>query len=86
MTEDAPALRDLLYLDFEKAASILSQFEAGLRERISVTDDSGKTRTAGTKFGFPLAGANLNVDYLDKRSTLESKYCTTTCLLSSRAG
>jgi hypothetical protein len=61
-------------LDFDKAASIWSQFEQGLVERISVTEDTGKTRAAGTKFGVPgVAAANLGVDYLDKRSTLESK-------------
>lgn len=74
MTQDTAPLRDLLYLDFDKAASIWSQFERGLLERISVTEDTGKTRAAGTKFGVPgVAGVNLGVDYLDKRSTLESK-------------
>jgi hypothetical protein len=67
-------LRDLLYLDFDKAASIWSQFEEGLLERVSVTEDTGKDRTAGTKFGIPgIAEANLGVDYLQKRSTLQSK-------------
>jgi hypothetical protein len=46
-------LRDLLYLDFEKAASIWSQFEEGLLESVSVTEDTGKDRAAGTKFGIP---------------------------------
>jgi hypothetical protein len=67
-------IRDLLYLDFDKAASIWSQFEEGLLERVSVTEDTGKDRAAGTKFGFPgIAEANLGVDYLEKRSTLRSK-------------
>jgi hypothetical protein len=67
-------LRDLLYLDFDKAASIWSQFEEGLLERLSVTEDTGKDRAAGTKFGIPgVAEANLGVDYLQKRSTLQSK-------------
>jgi hypothetical protein len=66
--------RDLLYLDFDKAASIWSQFEEGLLERVSVTEDKGKDRAAGTKFGIPgIAEANLGVDYLQKRSTLQSK-------------
>jgi hypothetical protein len=30
MTQDVAPLRDLLYLDFDKAASIWSQFERGL--------------------------------------------------------
>src|SRR4051812_34408019 len=58
------SVRDLLYLDFDKAASIWSQFEEGLLERISETEDSGKDRTAGTKFGIPkLAEASLGVEY-----------------------
>ena len=53
-------LRDLLYPDFDKAASIWSQFEEGLLERMSVTEDAGKNRTAGTKFGIPgIAQASL---------------------------
>ncbi len=67
-------IRDLLYLDFDKAASIWSQFEGGLRERLSVTDDSGKGQKAGVSFGIPkIAEANLGVDYTGKRSVLETK-------------
>lgn len=67
-------IRDLIYFDFDKAASIWSQFDEGLLERTSVTEDVGKDRAAGTKFGIPgLAEANLGVDYLQKRSTLQSK-------------
>lgn len=67
-------IRDLLYLDFDKAASIWSQFEEGLLERVSVTEDLGKDRTAGTKFGLPgVAEARLGVDYIQKKSTLQSK-------------
>jgi hypothetical protein len=74
MRETSLPLRDLLYLDFDKAGSIWSQFEEGLTERLSVTEDSGKDRGAGTKFGLPgIAEANLGVDYQQKRSTLHSK-------------
>jgi hypothetical protein len=75
-------LRDLLYLDFDKAASIWSQFEEGLLKSIDVTEDTGKDRAAGTKFGLKFgvpgladaqAEANLGVDYIQKRSTLQSK-------------
>ena len=67
-------IRDLIYFDFDKAASIWSQFEEGLLERTSVTEDLGKDRSAGTKFGLPgIAEANLGVDYLQKKSTLQSK-------------
>jgi hypothetical protein len=74
MHESPVNLRDLLYLDFDKAASIWSQFEEGLPERVSVTSDAGKDRTAGTKFGIPgIAEANLGVDYQQKRSVLYSR-------------
>src|SRR5688572_5575073 len=67
-------LRDLLYLDFDKAASIWSQFEEGLLDKLSITEETGKDRAAGAKFGFPgIAEANLGVDYVQKRSTLQSK-------------
>jgi hypothetical protein len=70
----ALTIRDLLYLDFDKAASIWSQFEEGLVERTSVTDDSGKERAAGTKFGIPgVAEANLGAEYQKKRSTLQTR-------------
>jgi hypothetical protein len=74
MTKTPFTVRDLLYLDFDKAASIWSQFEEGLLERVSVTEDTGKDRTAGAKFGIPsVAEANLGVDYQQKRSTLQSR-------------
>src|SRR5689334_17760363 len=72
--KNTSTVRDLLYFDFDKAASIWSQFEEGLLERVSVTEETGKDRSAGTKFGIPgLAEANLGVDYLQKKSTLQSK-------------
>jgi hypothetical protein len=67
-------MRDLLYLDFEKAASIASQLAGGLRERLSTTQDTGRDTDAGVKFGIPgLADAKLGADYTDKRSTFESR-------------
>jgi hypothetical protein len=67
-------IRDLIYFDFDKAASIWSQFEEGLLERTSVTEDLGKDRAAGTRFGIPgVAEASLGVDYLQKTSKLQSK-------------
>jgi hypothetical protein len=68
-------IRDLIYFDFEKAASIYSQLEGGLRERVSISEDSGKDRNAGTKFGIPrLAEAKLGVEYTEKTSILETKF------------
>ncbi len=67
-------MRDLLYFDFEKAASIASQLAGGLRERLSTTEDTGKDTGAGVKFGIPgLADAKLGADYAEKRSTFESR-------------
>lgn len=67
-------MRDLLYFDLEKAASIASQLGGGLRERFSVTHDIGKDTSAGVRFGLPhLADAKLGVDYAEKRLTLESR-------------
>lgn len=67
-------IRDLLYLDFGKAASIWSQLEGGLRDRLSVTDDLGKDRSAGVTLRVPgVAEASLGADYIEKRSVLESK-------------
>jgi len=67
-------IRDLLYFDFDKAASIWSQFHGGLREKISITEDQDKGQEAGVKFGIPkIAEARLGVQYGDKRSILETK-------------
>jgi hypothetical protein len=74
MKNNPKELRDLLYLDFDKAASIWSQFDQGLLERASVAEDTGRDQSAGTKFGIPgIAEANLGVDYVQKRSTLHSR-------------
>lgn len=67
-------IRDLVYLDFEKASSIWSQFEGGLRESVTTSDDDSKGQKARVRFGIPkIAEANLGADYLQKRSTLETK-------------
>ena len=41
------SIRDLIYFDFEKAASIWSQLSGGLRERVSETDDRARGHTPG---------------------------------------
>lgn len=67
-------INDFLYFDFEKAASIFSQLEGGLRERLSVTEDKSKDTSAGATFGIPkIAEAKLGADYVEKRSVIESK-------------
>ena len=75
MGEQELKLRDLLYLDFDKTASIWSQLDLGLLERVSVTQDSGKDRSAGAKFGVPgLAEANLGVEKRSKFSEEQMVY------------
>jgi len=67
-------IRDLLYFDFEKAASIFSQFDEGWLEQESVTEDSSKGQGAGVRLGIPnVAEAKLGAEYLQKRSTLRSR-------------
>ena len=74
MSAKHPQIRDLLYFDFDKAASIWSQFAGGLREKLSVTEDAGKNENAGVRFGIPkIAEANLGTLNTDKTSTLESR-------------
>jgi len=68
------AIRDLIYFDFNKAASIWSQFEGGLRERISVTEDKAKDHIAGARLGIPnIVEAKLGAEYTDSTSVMESK-------------
>lgn len=67
-------VRDLIYLDFDKAASISSQLSGGLREKLEVTEDDGKAQKAGVKFGIPtVAEANLGVDYATKQSAVQTR-------------
>lgn len=67
-------LRDLLYFDFNKAASLQSQTTDGLHKTTEVSEDSGKNREAGAGFNIPgLAEAKLGVDYAEKRSILQSR-------------
>jgi hypothetical protein len=67
-------IRDLIYFDFNKAASIWSQFEGGLRERVSLAEDKTKDRTAGIRLGIPhMVEASFGTEYGNVTSVLESK-------------
>lgn len=67
-------IRDLIYFDFDKAASIWSQFEGGLRERVSVSEDTSKDESAGVSLGIPkIAEARLGLERTASQSVLESK-------------
>jgi hypothetical protein len=64
-------IRDLLYFDFDKAASIWSQFAGGLRERISITEDKVEDHSTSTRIGIPkLAEAGFGAEKTDTTSVL----------------
>lgn len=68
------SVRDLIYFDFDKAASIWSQFSGGLRERVSDTEDKMREQKAGAKIGIPkIVEANLGAEWIQKTTTLETK-------------
>ena len=70
----AISVRDLIYFDFDKAASIWSQLSGGLRERVSDTEDKTRDQKAGAKLGIPkIAEANLGAEWTQKTTTLETK-------------
>lgn len=67
-------IRDLLYFDFDKAASIWSQFEGGLRERVSITEEEVTERSREGTIGAPgILGAQFSGMDAEKKSILESK-------------
>lgn len=67
-------LRDLLYLDLEKAASLLSQLAGGLRERVSLGSEDKSDSNAGLSVGIPrLLQAKLGASGTEKTSSLETK-------------
>jgi len=71
---DTNQIRDLLYFDFPKAASLWSQLEGGLLERTSVSKEEGHDTDVGGKLGIPkvveMKFGNLDAE---KTSILESK-------------
>lgn len=68
-------IKDLIYFDFNKAASIWSQFEGGLRERITLNEDTSIDQSAGVKLGIPhFAEAKLGTEYEKITSVLETKF------------
>jgi hypothetical protein len=67
-------IKDLIYFDFNKTASIYSQFEGGLRERLSITEDKTKERAGGVKVKVPsIAEASFGMEYVNATSIIESK-------------
>jgi hypothetical protein len=69
-----PKIRDLLYFDLDKASSLLSQFEWGLIDQISITQDETDSQSGGAKAGIPqIAEIDFGVDKQKKRSIFETK-------------
>ena len=67
-------VRDLIYFDFDKAASIWSQFEGGLLERTSISEDETGSTKSGLKAGIPkIFEASLGAEIGDKQSRLETR-------------
>jgi hypothetical protein len=70
----SPKIRDLLYFDLDKATSILSQFEWGLIEQISITQDETNNQNGGGKVGIPqIAEFELGAEKQKRYSILETK-------------
>lgn len=67
-------IRDLVYFDFNKAASIWSQVEGGLLEKVSITKEETGTQERGATIGIPKI-AEMRIGGLDsdKKTILESK-------------
>lgn len=69
-----PKIRDFLYFDLEKASSILSQFEWGLIEQISITQDESRHQDGGAKAGIPqVVEFEFGVGKEQKNAILETK-------------
>ena len=69
-----PKIRDLLYFDLDKASSILSQFEWGLIEQISITQDETNSQSGGAKAGVPqIAEIDFGAEKQKKQSIFETK-------------
>lgn len=67
-------IKDLLYFDFNKAASLYSQFTGGLTERLSVTKGTTSEGQGGAKVKLPgIAEVNFGADVAKATSTIESK-------------
>lgn len=69
-----PIIRDFLYFDLDKASSLLSQFEWGLIEQISITQDESSHQDGGAKAGIPqVAEFEFGVGKQKKNAILETK-------------
>jgi len=67
-------IRDLLYFDIDKASSILSQFDWGLIEQISISQDEINNKSGEAKLSIPqISSAGIGLENQKKSSILETK-------------
>jgi hypothetical protein len=67
-------LRDLLYFDLDKAASLWSQLAGGLREKVALTTEAQGDKKGSLSVGVPkLLEATIGGSRTSKESILESK-------------
>lgn len=72
-------LRDLLYFDFDKAASLYSQVEGGLLKETQESAEGAKENRAAAQLNLGVFKPELGRNSQEKTSVLESKFCTTIC-------
>lgn len=69
-----PKIRDFLYFDLDKASSILSQFEWGLIEQISISQDETSSQEGSINAGLPqVVGFELGAGQQKKNAIFETK-------------
>lgn len=74
ITVENTEIRDLLYFDHDKAASLLSQVAGGLLEHIEVQKEDEKQKGAGGNVGIAgIAGLKGDLNKIQRSSTIEAK-------------
>lgn len=69
----AGELRDLIYFDFDKAASVYSQIEGGLLKETQEATEGAKETRGGAQVDLKIFKPELSRSSQEKTSTLESK-------------
>lgn len=71
---DIKSIRDLIYFDVNKAASIWSQIQGGLLEKISISEETSTEGKGGASIGIPsLLKVDLGISEGSKGSILRTK-------------
>lgn len=66
-------IRDLLYLDFEKTASLFSQLEDGLLNEVKATSEASENIEKSVKGKIPIVGAEISGLSVEKKQIIESR-------------